>query len=310
MVEIVEEENLYGILNERNINYVQFGCNKKFQTWYGSTVYFDPDNKLIPDRPNVKNSPRKPLQKNGQYWLDTIYICEYCFKYCDSGEMLCDHDLVCNYKYKAPGRIKYLGPKYCIRRVKGSKHQLFCQCLCLFTKLFLDNKSMYFKIDQYDFYILYEINSTIPMAFFSKDIISYNKNNLACILTLPPYQRRRLGTILMEFSYKLSRSENVISGPETPLSPFGLISYIKFWARIIAYELFDGELSALGKISVTDISLVTGFRLSDIIMTLNYLECLSSSGEILTSIIKDKVQKMSGKITGYIIQDDDLLLDD
>lgn len=241
--------------------------------------------------------------------MDTLYVCEYCFKYTDNAEELILHEHCCTYKKKAPGRIKYKSPEYTIRKVKGSKHEVFCQCLCLFTKLFLDNKSVYFKIKHYEFYIVYETGSTIPMAFFSKDLYSYSKNNLACILTFPPYQRRRLGTLLIDFSYRLSKNDELISGPELPLSPFGLIGYLKYWSFSICWHFTEGELKEAATVTLNEISTATGIRISDIIKTLEYMGCLSERNEIKLNVIRswsrrNKVSK------GFMVDDEYLLLED
>lgn len=45
------------------------------------------------------------------------------------------------------------------------------------------------------------------VGYFSKEKESTEGNNLACILTLPQYQRKGFGRFLIEFSYLLSRAE-------------------------------------------------------------------------------------------------------
>ena len=47
----------------------------------------------------------------------------------------------------------------------GSQHHLYCQCLCLLAKLFLDHKTLYFDVEPFLFYVLTESDeevSTLP----------------------------------------------------------------------------------------------------------------------------------------------------
>ena len=59
-----------------------------------------------------------------------------------------------------------------------------------------------------------ESTSQQVIGFFSKEKMSWDNNNLACILVFPPWQKRGLGKILMGVSYELSRREGRIGGPE------------------------------------------------------------------------------------------------
>ena len=47
------------------------------------------------------------------------------------------------------------------------------------------------------------------VGYFSKEKESPDGNNVACILTLPPYQRKGYGKLLIAFSYELSKLEHV-----------------------------------------------------------------------------------------------------
>ena len=353
-MDVEENDDLYGILAEKNIKFVQLGLFKKFETWYGTAVYFNSENKKLGFYDETQMKPGQqgngygrgskiikgktvkkkkmtnkalsslndhalsniqlksnPKTSDNQFCLDTLYVCEYCFKYTDVKDDFVNHVHQCSFKEKAPGRIKYKSPQYTIRRVKGSKHQLFCQCLCLFTKLYLDNKSVFFKLDHYEFYIVYETGKTIPMAFFSKDLVSYNQNNLACILTLPPYQRMGLGSLLIEFSYHLSRLEGIVSGPELPLSPFGLIGYLRYWSLVICWQLCEGDLSNFERLSIQDISLATGIRISDIIPTLKHLNCIIDENHINLKVLKQwlKTHTKPGQ-NPFMINEEYLLIDD
>lgn len=60
------------------------------------------------------------------------------------------------------------------------------------------------------FYILTDADSTRDhvMGFFSKEKLSYDDYNLACIVVLPPFQRMGYGMLLIEFSKFLRLSFN------------------------------------------------------------------------------------------------------
>lgn len=113
--------------------------------------------------------------------------------------------------------------------------QLYCQNLSLFGKLFIDVKTLFFDCDNCErivcstdwllielwavlFYLLTDADSQRDhvLGFFSKvnmfftrlsemfmifkEKISYDDYNLACIIILPPYQRKGYGMLLIEFS--------------------------------------------------------------------------------------------------------------
>ena len=52
------------------------------------------------------------------------------------------------------------------------------------------------------------------IGYFSKEKFSADDYNLACILTLPPYQRKGFGKFIIAFSYELSKVERKCGTPE------------------------------------------------------------------------------------------------
>lgn len=273
------EDGLYGIIESPNISRIRFG-EYELNTWYGSAVYFAKDKRTLGFK-DINPSKRKSGMNREEIWLEKLFICDSCFKYTDDEKDYEAHLLACDHLNKQLGKIMYRDEKYVIRKVRGSRHKMFTQNLCLFTKLFLDNKSVFFTVDYFEFYIVYGTENNKPMGFFSKEILSWDRNNLACILVFPPYQRMHLGTLLISFSYELSKSQNLVSGPEKPLSPFGLVGYLKYWSSIITRELVFGKLSDAKVVTLEEVSKVTGIRHDDIVMTLKHMNVLvNNDGEL------------------------------
>jgi len=126
--------------------------------------------------------------------------------------------------------------------------QLFCQNLSLFAKLFLDNKSVFFDVTGFKYYLLVHTRPGPPLrhhicGFFSKEKLSWDNNNLACILVFPPWQRKGLGSLLMGVSYEISRREGILGGPEKPISDLGRKGYRRFWAGEVVRWLLGLDLS-------------------------------------------------------------------
>lgn len=240
---------------------------------------------------NTENSNIDNNHNDDDYWLNELYVCEYCFKYTSNSHEMQQHRVVCSYNVARPkvGKLLYRDDHtpYLIREVRGFTDPLFCQNLCLFGKLFLDDKSVYYNIDHFNFYIVYGYDNDVnadpyteqhfkPMGFFSKEMLAYdNDNNLACICVFPPFQRRHLGSLLIEFLYALAHVTpgQYHSGPEFPLSPYGKVSYLRFWSKKLASVITSHFKPGLS-FSLNDISDFTGFRKEDILLTLEYMKLL------------------------------------
>ncbi|TFK57704.1 acyl-CoA N-acyltransferase [Heliocybe sulcata] len=175
----------------------------------------------------------------------TLWVCDRCFKYMTDGASWELHTRKCNRK-SPPGRKVYQRGAHIIWEVDGAKDKLYCQNLSLFGKLFIDIKTLYFDMENFMFYVLTDADSQRDhvLGFFSKEKVSYDDYNLACIVVLPPYQRKSYGMLLIEFSYELSRRAGRVGTPERPLSDLGLRSYLTYWISVLI-RFFRRLLSVL-----------------------------------------------------------------
>lgn len=116
------------------------------------------------------------------------------------------------------------------------------------------------------FYVLCEVDEfgAHIAGYFSKEVASVDGYNLACILVLPPYQRRGYGKFLISLSYELSRIEGKVGSPEQPISDLGKLSYRSYWSHVVLSKL----LEAKDGITLKELSRQTAIRVEDIVSTL------------------------------------------
>ncbi|KAK8127106.1 histone acetyltransferase [Apiospora kogelbergensis] len=286
--------------SDRNIDRVVLG-DISFRAWYPS--YYGKDvlgdasvtsgGKANPGGGGGKIGGGK---KDKEVLLDRLFVCPSCFKYSKEEPKWRKHINACLPKAWVPGAKIYVHPKesrtpqstsgsdarrkskpkkedgsapvtegeWSVWEVDGENEPLFCQNLSLFAKLFLDNKSVFFDVAGFNYFLL--VYTPPPAAtpsesdveqspaetsasrrpqvvgFFSKEKLSWDNNNLACILVFPPWQRKGLGALLMGVSYEISRREKVLGGPEKPISELGKKGYRRFWAGEICRWLLGLEL--------------------------------------------------------------------
>ncbi|KAL7525147.1 LOW QUALITY PROTEIN: hypothetical protein ACHAXR_000876, partial [Thalassiosira sp. AJA248-18] len=71
--------------------------------------------------------------------------------------------------------------------------------LCLLAKLFLDHKTLYYDVAPFHFYVITEVDDEGAhiVGYFSKEKVSAEDYNLACILTFPQFQKCGYGKFII-----------------------------------------------------------------------------------------------------------------
>ncbi|KAF1356527.1 acyl-CoA N-acyltransferase [Delphinella strobiligena] len=246
--------------------------------------------------------------------VDRLYICAACFRYSKElmpylAHMVCiKHSAlillntklmqkgkkVCPQKeLPPPGTLIYRTKDHMIYEVDGEEHKLYCQNLSLFAKLFLDTKSVFYDVTTFRYYLLVLSDPANPAAqvigFFSKEKMSWDNNNVACILIFPPWQRRGLGQILMGVSYELSKREGRLGGPEKPLSALGRRAYLAYWSAAICRSILATDSQEL---AITKIVQDTWIEAGDVIAALKDMTVVEPGGEPESKVmlIRDKLK--------------------
>ncbi|TID31152.1 hypothetical protein CANINC_000260 [Pichia inconspicua] len=295
-----EDANTYDTLPDEN-----------FKTLFDSFVNESSSQKKViqQEAPSISKNRLKSIHFNN-YEIDTWYkspypskynsnpimhICPHCLAYYESSFTLERHSIKCSFKHKPGGREIYRDQdeKISLFEFDGRKHVIFCQNLCLLAKLFLNSKTLYYDVEPFIFYVLYDYSSGNFnfVGYFSKEKLNSTGYNLSCIMTLPIFQRRGFGSFLIDFSYLLSKREFKTGSPEKPLSHLGLLSYRSYWKLAIIRAMYhliyekanilqpvslnDSEIRDQTlkefKISIDDLSNLTGMCHDDVVVGLEQL---------------------------------------
>ena len=256
--------------------------------------------RLLEEVARVKNIQQVQL---GQYVIDTwyfspypeefanterLYLCDFCLKYMKAPSTLLRHKAKCTLRHP-PGNEIYRDGILSFWEVDGAKCRVYCQNLCLLAKLFLDHKTLYYDVEPVLFYVLTETDARgcHLVGYFSKEKDSLDGYNLACIMTLPPHQRKGYGKLLISFSFERSTIEGKVGHPEKPLSDLGALSYRSYWAQVLMEILRKQKAN----ISIKELSERTAIRTEDIVATLQTLGLIKYwKGQHILSITPKAVE--------------------
>ena len=267
------------------------------------------------------------------YQRDQLYVCEHCLRYtrssttmkrhADIGAGLCDG--------RVAGRLVYDDAErgVAVYEVDGGGSdaaELYCQCLCLLSKLFIEHKTVYYDVNPFLFYIL--LLTTPPnansddsdsdssgggatverlAAYFSKEKHTTEHNNLACIVTLPHMQQKGYGRFLIQLSYQLTHHTaqanpalHPAGGPERPLSQLAVITYTSYWCDEAARTLSSARVGTF--LTLRDMAVATAIERSDLVVALGVLgvECVGElsggGGEVGVRVSRDVRQRMVRRV--------------
>ncbi|KAA1467313.1 hypothetical protein DENSPDRAFT_792496, partial [Dentipellis sp. KUC8613] len=234
------------------IQTIRFG-RYDIQTWYDAP--FPEEYANIPD---------------GRMW-----ICEFCLKYMKSRFTALRHQMKCKVRHP-PGDEIYRDGRISIFEVDGRRNKIYCQNLCLLSKMFLDHKSLFYDVEPFLFYVMTEVDDIGArfVGYFSKEKRSLKDYNVSCIMTLPVRQRQGWGNLLIDFSYLLSKKEQRPGSPEKPLSGLGALGYRNYWTLAVMRYL----QTARNHPRLEDISRATCMTLEDVYNTLSELDMIHVRG--------------------------------
>ncbi|KAF2083275.1 hypothetical protein K490DRAFT_52099 [Saccharata proteae CBS 121410] len=219
--------------------------------------------------------------------LDMVYVCEFCLGYYGEQKQFERHRAKCDL-FHPPGNEIYRDDHVSFFEIDGRRQRTWCRNLCLLSKLFLDHKTLYYDVDPFLFYCMCtrDEHGCHLVGYFSKEKESAEGYNVACILTLPQYQRKGFGKLLIAFSYELSKREGKLGSPEKPLSDLGLLGYRAYWQEVIVDLLLEpGRTEG----NVEELGALTAMTTNDVLHTLQNLNMLRYSKNQHVIVLTDAV---------------------
>ena len=242
----------------------------------------------------LRQSPKEPSGAASSLSDFSLHICPYCVEPFLDGEAVVRHIAQVCMRHP-PGNEIYRDPtrSLVVFEIDGQAEPTFTQHLALLCKLFLEHKALDYDTTPFIFYVLCSVDAggCDILGYFSKEKHTNEGYNLSCILTLPQYQGRGIGTFLIDLSYEISIREGKSGSPEKPLSDFGERSYRSYWSDklmevlVLAYDLGTS-------LSMEYLVKSTGISLQDIQATLTSLNILKVKGQHLSlHVTQDHIRR-------------------
>lgn len=226
--------------------------------------------------------------------MEHLYICEFCFRYFPTAQDLKSH-MDEKKEMHPPGVEIYRKDSISIYELSGLYEKVSCQCLCLLSKLFLDHKVLFYDVENFVFYVVCECDSSGAhfVSYFSREVVENTDelNVLACITTLPPYQKRGYGNLCISLAYEIAKRQRRVGGPERPLSDLGKIAFESYWKATIINIFAEKNIE-----SIDDIVVNTAMLKTDIIQILRELNLATKiKGDYVLNYTEEQIRNLLEK---------------
>lgn len=181
----------------------------------------------------------------------------------------------------------------------------YCRNISYLARMFLQHKTLQADVEIFYFYVLYAKqpdNTYHLIGYFSKEKLLATQqgqvpinNILSCILTMPCYQSKGYGSILIDMAYLLASRDNLIGSPEKPLSDLGYMAFHKYWKYRISEYLTEHESN---QISLADIVQHTNFTAMDIQSTMRMEKMLipRNTGDFVCYVPREKMEEFFASV--------------
>ncbi|TBU00559.1 MOZ/SAS-like histone acetyltransferase [Hamiltosporidium magnivora] len=160
-------------LETKNVEFNKYSLKKNIENKYINTTLSTPH--ITPNTSTtifINNS-----YLNTKYfspfttWTNCIYICSKCMLNYSDEHAYQRHKNRC---VKEVGKCIYKENYIKIYEIYGNKDKQYCRDLCLLGKAFLENKTLYYDVEPFVFYVLFFKENFV--GYFSKEKILKNEN--------------------------------------------------------------------------------------------------------------------------------------
>ena len=176
---------------------------------------------------------------------NTIHICSKCLSILPSENSLAIHFPNCKipfvplYSESTGDNVDFHFSKIVDLRNK--------QNLCRISMLFLKSKTLFFEVENYDFYIVF--NQEV-FGYFS--VCKNGEFSLNCFTVFPCFQGKGWGTLLLDFSNMIFPKGIELKGAEKPYSKKAIICFRKYWKHKVIGAKTIRQISCERNLSIDD----------------------------------------------------------